>query len=106
MGVYLTQRLEELRAHPTVGDVRGVGLLQAIELVQSKSKKSKWGKEHPFAKRVSELLMERGFITRTWEVMHFAPPLVVTREEIDRMVTIADEALTIAEKEHAKEIED
>ncbi len=106
MGVYLTQRLEELRAHPTIGDVRGVGLLQAIELVQSRSKKSKWGKDHPFAKRVGELLMERGFITRTWEVMHFAPPLVVTRDEIDRMVTIADEALTVAEKEHAKEIED
>lgn len=106
MGVYLKERLEELRAHPTVGDVRGVGLLQAIELVQSKAKKTKWGKEHPFAKRVSELLMDRGFITRTWEVMHFAPPLVVTREEIDRMVSIADEALTIAENEHAKEIED
>lgn len=106
MGAYLTERLEELRAHPTVGDVRGVGLLQAIELVQSKSKKTKWGKDHPFAKRVSELVMERGFVTRTWEVMHFAPPLVVTRDEIDRMVSIADEALTIAEKEHASDIED
>ena len=32
--------------------------------------------------------------------MHFAPPLVVTREEIDRIVTVADESLTIAEREH------
>jgi len=38
-------------------------------------------------------------------VMHFAPPLVVTREEIDQMVTIADEALTTAEREFAAEIE-
>ena len=38
--------------------------------------------------------------------MHFAPPLVVTREEIDRMVTIADEVLTIAEQEFAGEITD
>ncbi len=105
MGAYLKARLEELRSHPTVGDVRGVGLLCAIELVKSKENKTKWGKESSFAKRTAELLMDRGFITRTWDVMHFAPPLVVTRDEIDRMVTIADEALTIAEGEHAAEIE-
>jgi adenosylmethionine-8-amino-7-oxononanoate aminotransferase len=104
-GEYLKSRLEELRAHPTVGDVRGVGLLQAIELVRSKEKKTSWGKKSPFCKRVGELMVERGFITRTWDVMHFAPPLVVTRDEIDTMVTIADEALTIAEREHASEIE-
>lgn len=106
MGVYLKERLEELRAHPTVGDARGVGLLQAIELVTSKSKKTNWTKGHAFTRRVSELVMERGFMTRTREVMHFAPPLVVTREEIDKMVSIADEALTIAENEFAREIED
>ncbi len=104
-GEYLKARLEELRSHPSVGDVRGVGLLCAIELVRSKANKTKWGKESTFTKRVNALLMERGFITRTWEVMHFAPPLVVTRDEIDRMVTIADEALTIAEREHETELE-
>jgi adenosylmethionine-8-amino-7-oxononanoate aminotransferase len=105
MGAYLLDRLEELRSHPTVGDVRGTGLLCAIELVKSKENKTKWGKDSTFARRVSELLMERGFITRTWDVMHFAPPLVVTRDEIDRMITIADEALTITEGEHADQIE-
>lgn len=106
MGVYLKERLEELRAHPTVGDVRGVGLLQAIELVTSKSKKTNFDKKHPFPERVKNLMMERGFLTRVRDVMHFAPPLVVTREEIDKMVSVADEALTIAENEFAKEIED
>lgn len=104
MGVYLTSLLEQLRSHPTVGDVRGVGLLQAIELVSSKEHKTKWGKDSTFAKRVGALMTERGFLTRTWEVMHFAPPLVVTKDEIDRMVSIADEALTIAENEHASQI--
>jgi adenosylmethionine-8-amino-7-oxononanoate aminotransferase len=105
MGGYLIDRLEELRSHPTVGDVRGRGLLCAIELVRSKENKTRWGKDSTFARRVGELLMERGLITRTWDVMHFAPPLVVTRAEIDRMVTIADEALRIAEGEHADQIE-
>jgi adenosylmethionine-8-amino-7-oxononanoate aminotransferase len=103
-GVYLKGLLEQLRSHPTVGDVRGVGLLQAIEIVKSKETRENFGKASKFTKRVNELMVERGLITRVWDVMHFAPPLVVSKEEIDRMVAIADEALTIAEGEFAGEI--
>lgn len=106
IGAYLGERLEELRAHPTVGDVRGVGLLRALDLVKSKTTKAPMGRDHAFTKRINDLLMERGFSTRTWAVMHFAPPLVITKDEIDRMVTIADESLTIAENEFASEITD
>ncbi|MDQ4098941.1 MAG: aspartate aminotransferase family protein [Chloroflexota bacterium] len=105
-GAYLKGQLEELRNHPTVGDVRGEGLLCAIELVKSKSTKTSWGWPSPFTKRVNQLMIERGFITRTRQFMHFAPPLVVDRADIDRMLAIADEALTIAENEHASEIDD
>jgi adenosylmethionine-8-amino-7-oxononanoate aminotransferase len=104
-GEYLKARLEELRAHPSVGDIRGVGLLCAIELVKSKEKKIPFGKDSAFTKRLNELVMERRLVTRVWQVMHFAPPLVVTRPELDRMVAIADECLTIAEREFASEIE-
>ena len=103
-GEYLGERLQELRSHPSVGDVRGTGMVWALDLVSSKEKRSKWGKEHGFTRRLNELNMERGLINRTWEVMHFAPPLVVTREEVDRMVAIADESLTIAEREFASDI--
>jgi adenosylmethionine-8-amino-7-oxononanoate aminotransferase len=103
MGDYLKARLEELRAHPSVGDVRGVGLLTAIEFVTNQEKRTAIAKDSAFAKRLSELLLERGFISRVWSVLHFAPPLVVSKDEIDRMVTIADEALTIAEGEFASE---
>ncbi|HEV2128539.1 MAG TPA: aspartate aminotransferase family protein [Thermomicrobiales bacterium] len=105
MGAYLKERLEELRAHPTVGDVRGVGLLQAIELVKSKETKENFPKTHRFAKRVTGMLADRGLITRVREAMHFAPPLVVTKDEIDRMVTITDEVLTVAEDEFAQDID-
>ncbi len=104
-GAYLKTRLEELRSHPTVGDVRGVGLLCALDLVGNKETRAKLGKDSKITKRLNELVMERGLVTRTWDVMHFAPPLVVTKSEIDRMVAIADECLTIAEKEHPEEIE-
>jgi adenosylmethionine-8-amino-7-oxononanoate aminotransferase len=103
-GKYLGERLEELRAHPTVGDVRGVGMLWAIDLVTSKKNKSKFGRDHQFTKRLNELLMERNMVTRVWDVVHFAPPLVATRADIDAIVSATDEALTIAEKEFAAEI--
>lgn len=106
VGAYLGQRLEELRSHPTVGDVRGRGLLWAIELVKSKENKTSWGRDSAFSKRVTDLMMERGLITRVWTVAHFAPPLVATTDLIDRMIAITDESLTIAEREFAAEITD
>jgi adenosylmethionine-8-amino-7-oxononanoate aminotransferase len=103
-GRYLKARLDELRAHPTVGDVRGLGLLWAIELVKNKETREGWAKGSPFSTRLSALTLEKGLVTRVWDVMHFAPPLVATEAEIDRMVEIADESLTIAEREFADEI--
>jgi 4-aminobutyrate aminotransferase-like enzyme len=43
-------------------------------------------------------------ITRVWDVLHLAPPLVVTREEIDQIIDIVDTCLTELEDEHAGEI--
>src|SRR5579859_4655732 len=104
-GVYLLERMRGLLAHPTVGDVRGRGLMCAAELVKDKATKGPFGlgpaaAGHPFSRRVVELMEQRGLLTRVFMSLHLCPPLVVTREEIDRMVAIADESLTIAEKEH------
>ena len=103
MGAYLGERLEELRAHPSVGDVRGVGMVWAIDLVKNKETKEQWGKDHGFPRALSESNMAKGLATRTWDVMHFAPPLVVTKEEIDRIVSIADASLTEAETQYASD---
>jgi adenosylmethionine-8-amino-7-oxononanoate aminotransferase len=103
-GEYLRRRLEDLKAHPTVGDLRGLGMLYGIDLVKNKETREGWGKGDKFPARLAELTLEKGFITRVWDVMHFAPPLVIEKDEIDRMVEIADESLTIAEKEFAAEI--
>ncbi|HRA48308.1 MAG TPA: aspartate aminotransferase family protein [Thermomicrobiales bacterium] len=103
-GVYLKSRLEELRSHPTVGDVRGVGLYCGVELVSSKTTKAKFNKDSAFIKRVNKEMLARGLVTRLWDVIHVAPPLVVTKEEIDQIVAGIDEALTIAETEVANEL--
>ncbi len=100
MGDYLLAGLQSLvTTHPTVGDARGLGLLCAIELVKDKETKEKWERQSPFVKRMNELVNERHLLSRVWDVIHIAPPLVVTREEIDRIVAILDDSLTIAESE-------
>ena len=104
-GAYLKSRLEELRSHPTVGDVRGVGMVYALDFVKNKQTKERMGKDSQFTKTLQKETMDRGLVTRIWDVMHFAPPLVATREEIDRIVEIVDESLTIAERESADQIE-
>lgn len=99
-GAYLLGLLQELMAnHPTVGDVRGLGLYCALELVHDKASKTKWDRDADFIKRLNQLIEERRLLTRVWNIVHLAPPLVVTRAELDRIVAILDEALTIAETE-------
>ncbi|MBV7332430.1 aspartate aminotransferase family protein [Chloroflexi bacterium TSY] len=100
MGSYLLPKLTKLvEEHPTVGDARGIGLLTAIELVQNKETKEKWDVSSDFIKRVNALITERRLLARVWSQIHIAPPLVVTQEELDRIVSIIDESLTIAERE-------
>ncbi len=103
-GKYLLGLLEQLRSHPTVGDVRGLGLMCAIELVKDKAAKEPfgWGQAaaaHPFCRRVSELMEERGLLTRVFMAIQLCPPLVIAKDEIDRMVGIVDDSLRIAERE-------
>jgi len=103
-GEYLKKQLEELKSHPTVGDVRGLGLMCGLEIVKNKDTKEKFGREHQFTKRVSELVNEKGMLTRVWDIIHYAPPFVITTDETDRMIAITDEALTTAENEFAADI--
>lgn len=105
MGAYLRTQLEQLRSHPSVGDVRGVGLLQGIEVVKNKEKKTPLDKKDQFCVELGKKVFAKGLVTRTWNIIHFAPPLIVTKDEIDRMVSIVDESLTETEREFAHEIE-
>lgn len=104
-GAYLLSLLQELRSHPTVGDVRGIGMMTCLELVKGPGSKEPWGVRHPFIKTLGETVHNKGVLTRVWNQLHVCPPLVVTRDEIDLMVTIIDESLTEVEAQFAGEIE-
>jgi len=105
MGTYLFELAQQLRSHPTVGDVRGgKGLLCAIDFVKDKSTREPWGTSHPFIKRMALRTQEEGLVTRVWDVLHLAPPFVLTRGEAERAIEIVDRCLTEAEEEFADEI--
>jgi adenosylmethionine-8-amino-7-oxononanoate aminotransferase len=106
MGRRLHELAWGLAHHPTVGDVRGgMGLMCGIDLVKNKETKESFGQDHPFIKQLGLRMQERGLITRVWDVLHLAPPLVISDEELDRILEIADDCLTELEREFAAEIQ-
>ncbi|NNA16454.1 aspartate aminotransferase family protein [Pseudomonas lundensis] len=92
---YLQKRLHELNDHPLVGEVRGVGMLGAIELVQDKATRKRYeGKGVGMICR--QFCFDNGLIMRAvGDTMIISPPLVITRDEIDELVTKARKCLDL-----------
>ena len=92
---YLQKRLRELNDHPLVGEVRGVGLLGAIELVQDKATRKRYeGKGVGMICR--QFCFDNGLIMRAvGDTMIIAPPLVISKDEIDELVTKARQCLDL-----------
>jgi adenosylmethionine-8-amino-7-oxononanoate aminotransferase len=104
IGMTLTRDLAPLMAHPTVGDIRGRGAVFNIDLVKDKATKEGFGKgpaaaRHPFIKRVSQLLDERGLLTRTMGTIQLVPPLTASASDLAQVISAIDESLAIAESE-------
>jgi len=98
MGRYLLDGLGTLRRHPWVGDVRGKGLLAGVELV--KDRQSKEPISAPHMQAMADSCRESGVIVgrsaggrRYSNTVTMAPPLVITRSEIDRIVDVLDRAI-------------
>jgi adenosylmethionine-8-amino-7-oxononanoate aminotransferase len=89
MGAYLQARIQSLADHRLVGDVRGFGMLGAIELVRDKVTREQFPVTERVAARVVAAAVKRGVLGRPLpgDTIAFAPPLVITREQIDRIVT-------------------
>ena len=100
-GAYLLQRLQELRSHEIVGDVRGLGLVAAIELVRDRATKELFEASAGAARRVWLAALEEGVIVRplTGDVLAMSPPFVISNEQIDKIVSVLDRAVTRVEKE-------
>ena len=82
---------------PHVGDVRGLGLMAAVELVADQRTKAEFPAEAKAGPRVHAATQERGMFTRLrGDVYNFAPCFVTTPAQIDRMVEILGESIAAA----------
>ncbi len=94
-GAYLQARLHQaFDGHPLVGEVRGVGMLAALEFMADGPARKPFDPALRVGQRVSAACNERGLIARAMphgDILGFAPPLVATREDVDEIVAIARE---------------
>jgi putrescine---pyruvate transaminase len=100
VGPYLAKRWAELGAHPLVGEARSLGLLAALELVKSKTPRTWFEPRGKVGERCRDNAILNGLVMRaTRDTMIVAPPLVITRAEIDELVDKAHRTLdqTLAE---------
>ncbi len=95
MGDRLYRGLEGLSDLRAVGDVRGgKGLMAAVELVADRGTKAPFPAEQKVGARVRQEMIKRGVFPRLLrEIVLFAPPLVVTEAQVDRIVSVAREAI-------------
>jgi len=94
LGKRLLRGLETLRSHPHVGDVRGQGLMAAVELVADKRTKAEFPAEEKIGARVHQATQERGMFSRLrGDVYNFGPCFVTTEAQIDRMVEILGDSI-------------
>jgi len=89
MGERFIAGLDRLRDHPLVGDVRGRGMLAAVELVSDKAAKTRFDPELKLSERLFDTAYRNGLILRAFtdDVLGFAPPLSCTADEIDLIVS-------------------
>ncbi len=111
MGELLGQKLRALaHKHPCIGDVRGMGLFWAVELVKDRTTKEPFNIPQDKAQKkplvidaVAAEMTKRGVTVLAW-VSHLviAPPLIITEEQIDEGIAALDAALTIADEKIAQ----
>jgi len=101
-GAYLQRRLRELASHPLVGEVRGVGMIAGIELVQSKTEKKPFPPAALAGAKAAKHALRNGVITRALrDTLAFSPPLVLETRDVDRIVEVVGDALDATAKDLA-----
>ncbi|MCB1362569.1 MAG: aspartate aminotransferase family protein [Rhodobacteraceae bacterium] len=96
-GAYLNAQMRAaLGDHANVGEVRGVGMLCAVELVEDRDGRAFFDPARKVGAQVSAAMAERGVIARAMpqgDIIGYAPPFCLTRQEADTLVATTAEAL-------------
>ena len=102
-GIHLHRGLMDLaEKHPSIGDVRNIGLFGIIELVRDRKTKEPMAPFQGASREMTELrekLLANGlFIYTHWHTLLIIPPLCITMDELDAGLKIIDEALSICDQ--------
>ena len=100
VGPYTLDALKGImERHPSIGEVRGIGLMIGVEFVADRETKTPAG---DLRDTVVDLAFERGLLTLGCghSTIRISPPLSTTRSEIDEALLIFEEAISLAEKAH------
>jgi len=107
MGDYLVEKLETLRSHPTVGDIRGKGLQRGVEFVKDKKTKAPLDPQLHFSQQIQDEALLRGVHIESssgcdrgqaGDTIIFGPPFIITKDQIDEMIDILDQTISVVEK--------
>lgn len=97
-GEILKNMLQDLKArHPSVGDVRSIGLFAAIEVVknqQTKEPAAPFGGSSPEMSALRQYLLDHGVYLYThWNTILIIPPLIITQSELEQGLSVIDQSL-------------
>jgi len=100
VGPYLQERLATLADHPLVGEVRGIGLLGAVELVADKASHARFKPEGRAGTICRDYCFKGNLVSRAVrDTMVVSPPLIITKAEIDELIARLRKAIDLTAKE-------
>jgi adenosylmethionine-8-amino-7-oxononanoate aminotransferase len=103
MGRRLNEGLRRLLEMPNVGEVRGLGLMAAVEVVADRKTREPFEPSLAVGPRIARAMRDAGVVTRVkGESVLFAPPLVVTEDQVDTMINVTGDAIEAVVKEVAR----
>ena len=104
VGPYFQAKLRELTDLPIVGEVRGEGLMAAVECVGNKDKKDPLNLSYEIGSRINEHCQQLGLIVRPlFSTCVMSPSLIITKEQIDDLVSILRKGIELATDDIKKE---
>ena len=95
MGIYIKDRLNKLyEKYSIVGDIRGIGMLWAVELLADRKTKKSLDSKLKIGSWIRDYCWKKGMILRNnADILVLAPALIMTKEQIDFMIDLVDEAI-------------
>ena len=85
---------EKFSTHKNVGDIRSIGLINAIELVEDKATKKTFDSKLRIGYQIYKEALKKGVILRPLgDVIYFNPPLIIQKDDMDYVVNVAYECM-------------